>query len=94
MSGDAKECREHALRCEQFAEHVPTLTGRQMYLDLARTWRRLGEELESAQSFVALVNGSCKSFLDHNSKGRAIAKFLTQPRNVRAYEGWPSRIPQ
>jgi hypothetical protein len=57
MSGDAKECREHALRCEQFAEHVPTLTGRQMYLDLARTWRRLGEELESAQSFVALVNG-------------------------------------
>jgi hypothetical protein len=27
MSGDAKECREHALRCEQFAEHVPTLRG-------------------------------------------------------------------
>ena len=94
MSGDAKECREHALRCEQFAEHVPTLTGRQMYLDLARTWRRLAEELESAQSFVALVNGSCKSFLDHNAKGSALAKLLTQPRNVRAYEGWPSRIPQ
>ena len=69
MSGDAKECREHALRCEQFAEHVPTLTGRQMYLDLASTWRRLGEELESAQSFVALVNGMASTSPESSSDG-------------------------
>jgi hypothetical protein len=36
----------------------------------------------------------CKSFLDHNAKSSALAKLLTQPRNVRAYKGWPSRIPQ
>jgi hypothetical protein len=74
MSGDAKECREHALRCEQFAEHVPTLTGRQMYLDLARTWRRLGEELESAQSFVALVNGISTSPESPAGSGRALIR--------------------
>jgi hypothetical protein len=53
----AKECREHALHCEQLAETVPTLTGRQIFLNLARSWRRLAAELEHAQSFLALVDG-------------------------------------
>jgi len=67
MPGDPKECREHALHCEQLAETVATLTGQQIFLDLARSWRRLAVELESAQSFLALVDGM--TFDRHGERG-------------------------
>ena len=67
MPGDPKECREHALHCEQLAETVATLTGQQIFLDLARSWRRLAAELKSAQSFLALVDGM--TFDRHGERG-------------------------
>ena len=76
MPGDPKECREHAFHCEQLAETVATLTGRQIFLDLARSWRRLAAELESAQSFLTLVDGMTfdrpgKRDLNKSSEGDA-----------------------
>ena len=46
---------------------MATLTGQQIFLDLARSWRRLAVELEFAQSFLALVDGM--TFDRHGERG-------------------------
>ena len=46
MSGDPKECRQHALACLRLVQTSASPQARQEFADLARTWIRLADDLE------------------------------------------------
>jgi hypothetical protein len=50
-----KICLEHACKCTQTAEKLPTGAQRQMFLDMAERWMGLATEIESSE---ALINSS------------------------------------
>ena len=52
MPGDPKECRQHALNCVQLATSASTPEQRDHFAKLARTWIKLGEELEHMQTLL------------------------------------------
>jgi len=56
MTGDPKECRQQALNCVLEAKAARTAQGRDRFVDLARSWIRLAEELERMQALLAEVD--------------------------------------
>jgi hypothetical protein len=50
MSGDPKECREHAKECLKKARSAPTLLVMTRFESLAHSWLRLANELEHAET--------------------------------------------
>jgi hypothetical protein len=56
MPGDPKECRRHALACVRLAQTSPSQKAREEFANLARTWIRLADELESAEAFLAALD--------------------------------------
>ena len=53
MLGDPKQCRYHALNCQQLAEEARSANVARTFVDLAHGWTRLAIELESAQALLA-----------------------------------------
>ena len=52
MSGDPKECRQHAERCAELAGLASTPEGRETFLSLQMTWIRLAMELDQAKALI------------------------------------------
>jgi hypothetical protein len=52
MPGDPKECREHAAVCQQLANTASTEHVREVFQNLARTWLRLANELDTAKALL------------------------------------------
>jgi hypothetical protein len=52
MPGDPKECRERAARCLEFAASAANEGIKQTFLNIARQWQLLAEELERAKSIL------------------------------------------
>jgi hypothetical protein len=52
MSGDPKECREHAKHCLEQARTASTLLIMAKFQSLAHSWLRLAEDLERAEALV------------------------------------------
>ena len=44
--GDPKECREYAARCRELADQTEDPLLQRAYLDLAKCWSTLADELE------------------------------------------------
>jgi hypothetical protein len=45
------ECRQHAVECQRMAERAANLRMQSILIDMARTWRRLGLEVEQQSSY-------------------------------------------
>ena len=56
MPGDPKECRQHALNCVRLAQTSPSQQARDQFANLARTWIRLADEIESTEAFLTALN--------------------------------------
>ena len=56
MPGDPKECRQQALNCVRLAQTATTPQSSEHFANLAQTWVRLAEELESAQAFLSSLD--------------------------------------
>jgi hypothetical protein len=56
MSGDPKECREHARRCLERARSATSLALVAKFESLAHSWLRLAEDLERAEALVRRLN--------------------------------------
>ena len=52
MTGDPKECREHARQCLEQARSAPTLLVMTRFESLAHSWIRLAEDLERAEALL------------------------------------------
>jgi hypothetical protein len=52
MPGDPKECRQHALRCEELAQRADTPSRAQVFRNLAKQWLKLAIELERAHALL------------------------------------------
>ena len=50
MSGDPKECREHARECLKKARSAPSLPLMAKFQSLAHSWLRLADDLERAEA--------------------------------------------
>jgi hypothetical protein len=48
MPGDAKECREHALRCAELAATARTPQSRAMFFELSKDWEKLAVQRTDA----------------------------------------------
>jgi hypothetical protein len=53
MPGDPKECRQHALNCVRLAQTAATP---EHFANLARTWIRLADEIESTDAFLTALD--------------------------------------
>ena len=56
MPGDPKECRQHALNCRKLAETASSPTLQQTFLDLAKQWTRLANEIDDAYALSKALN--------------------------------------
>lgn len=56
MPGNPTEAREHAAKCMLIAETSTSPTVQQTFLDLAKQWDRLANELERALDLLDAVN--------------------------------------
>jgi len=56
MPGDPKEARAHAANCMKLAETASSPTVQQTFLDLAKQWRRLANELDDAYALLKALN--------------------------------------
>ena len=56
MPGDPKEARAHAANCMKLAETARSPTIQQTFLDLAKQWRRLANELDDAYALLKALN--------------------------------------
>ena len=56
MSGDPKECREHAMNCMSLAKEASDAQAKQMLLDLVQAWTRLAAELEDELPLLKVLN--------------------------------------
>ncbi len=50
MAKTAFECFQHAARCQQMARKARNESARDGLLDVARCWRKLGDEAEAKDS--------------------------------------------
>jgi hypothetical protein len=57
MPGNPKECRAHALRCEELARAARTLDARQHFSSLSQSWNRLAADLEGTEAFLDALEG-------------------------------------
>ena len=60
MSGDPKECREHAKECLKQARSAPTLLVMTKFESLAHSWLRLAEDLERTEALLERFNASMR----------------------------------
>ena len=60
MLGDPKMCRRHALACVRLAQTSPFQHARDQYANLARTWIRLADELESTEALLTALDDQIK----------------------------------
>ena len=56
MPGDPKEARAHAANCMKLAETASSPTLQQTFLDLAKQWKRLANELDDAYALLKAMN--------------------------------------
>jgi hypothetical protein len=56
MPGDPKEARTHAANCMKLAETAGSPTVQQTFLDLAKQWTRLANELDDAYALLKAMN--------------------------------------
>ena len=56
MPGDPKEARAHAVNCMKLAETTSSPTVQQTFLDLAKQWTRLANELVDAYALLNALN--------------------------------------
>ena len=56
MPGNPTEAREHAANCMLIAETSTSPTVQQTFVDLAKQWDRLANELEKALGLLDAVN--------------------------------------
>jgi hypothetical protein len=56
MPGDPKECRRQALACVRLAQTSPSQQARDQFANLARTWIRLADEIESTEAFLTALD--------------------------------------
>jgi hypothetical protein len=56
MPGDPKECRQHALNCVRLAQTSSSQQARDQFANLARTWIRLADEIESTDAFLTALD--------------------------------------
>ena len=56
MRGDPKEARAHAANCMKLAETASSPTLQQTFLDLAKQWTRLANELDNAYALLKALN--------------------------------------
>ena len=56
MPGDPRECRRHALACARLAQTSASQQARDQFANLAQTWIRLADELESTEAFLAALD--------------------------------------
>ena len=56
MPGDPKEARTHASNCMKLAETAGSPTVQQTFLDLAKQWTRLANELDDAYALLKALN--------------------------------------
>jgi hypothetical protein len=56
MLGDPKEARAHAANCMKLAETASSPTLQQTFLDLAKQWKRLANELDDAYALLKALN--------------------------------------
>jgi hypothetical protein len=56
MPGDPKECRQHALNCVRLAQTSSSQQARDQFANLARTWIRLADEMESTDAFLTALD--------------------------------------
>jgi hypothetical protein len=52
MPGNPEECRQHALACVRLAQTSATQKVRDHFAELAKTWIRLAEDLETGRAFL------------------------------------------
>ena len=52
MLGDPKECRQHALACVRLAQTSASPQAREQFANLARTWIRLADDLETTLALL------------------------------------------
>jgi len=58
MSGDPRECREHARQCFESARSAPTLVIMARFEGLAHSWLRLAKDLERAEALAGAIEGA------------------------------------
>ena len=56
MPSDPKECRLHALACARLAQTSASQQARDPFANLAQTWIRLADELESTENLLAALD--------------------------------------
>ena len=56
MPGDPRECRQHALTCVRLAQTSASSQAREQFANLAQTWIRLADELESTENLLAALD--------------------------------------
>ena len=56
MPGDPKEARLHASSCMKLAETASSPTVQQTFLDLAKRWTKLANELDDAYALLNALN--------------------------------------
>jgi len=56
MPGDPTEARVHAANCTKLAETASSPTLQQTFLDLAKQWTRLANELDDAYALLKALN--------------------------------------
>ena len=61
--GDPKECRQYAARCRELADQTNDPLLQKAYLDVAQSWSKLADELESSNS------GSTIEIICHSRTG-------------------------
>ena len=52
MTGDAKQCRLHAMRCAELASKAKPQELKETLLDLSKNWVRLAESLEKTEALL------------------------------------------
>jgi hypothetical protein len=56
MPGDPKECRRQARACVRLAQTSSSQQARDQFANLARTWIRLADEIESTEAFLTALD--------------------------------------
>ena len=56
MPGNPKEARAHVANCMKLAETASSPTLQQTFLDLAKQWKRLANELDDAYALLKALN--------------------------------------
>ena len=74
MPGDPTEARVHAANCTKLAETASSPTLQQTFLDLAKQWTRLANELDDAYALLKALNE-----LDLRPRPPVLTKVIFQP---------------